>query len=81
MDPIQQLTQFMGYPAVSGRSQQAVQIAQAIQAGQLSKQEAAELLEDLKTQNQIEGQANTLQEHLAFDQAITGLIMIVGATA
>ena len=81
MDPIQQLTQLMGYPVVSGRSQQAVQIAQAIQAGQLSKQEAAELLEDLKTQNQIEGQANTLQEHLAFDQAITGLIMIVGATA
>lgn len=81
MDPVQQLMSLMGYPVVGGRSQQAVQIAQAIQAGQLSKQEAAELLNDLKTQNDIEAQANTLQEHVAFDQALTGLITVVSGMA
>jgi polyhydroxyalkanoate synthesis regulator phasin len=81
MDPIQQLMSLAGYPTVGSRSQQAVQIAQAIQEGQISKQEAAELLEDLKTQNQIEAQANTLQEHVAFDQALSGLITIVSGMA
>jgi polyhydroxyalkanoate synthesis regulator phasin len=81
MDPIQQLMSLAGYPQVGGRSQQAVQIAQAIQAGQISKEEATELLGDLKTQNDIESQAIALQEHVAFDQALSGLLTIVSGMA
>lgn len=77
MDPLQQLSQLAGYPAVADASNQALQIAQAVQNRQLSPQEAQQLLEDLKTQNQIAAQANQLQEHLAFNDAMSGLIVLV----
>jgi polyhydroxyalkanoate synthesis regulator phasin len=77
VDPLQTLSQLAGYPAVADASNQALQIAQAVQQGQLNKQEAAQLLEDLKTQNQIAAGANALQEHLAFNDAMSGLILII----
>jgi hypothetical protein len=81
MDPIQQLIQLAGYPVVGASCAQAVQIAQAVQAGQISKDEATALLQDLKEQELIRQGANLLQEHIVFDQAMTGLITIVSSMA
>jgi|CryBogDrversion2_5_1035270.scaffolds.fasta_scaffold72486_1 polyhydroxyalkanoate synthesis regulator phasin len=81
MDPVQQLMQLMGYPVIGASSGQAVQIAQGVQSGQISKEEATQLLQDLQAQERINHGASQLQEHLVFDQAMSGLIMLVSAMA
>ena len=66
-----------GYPWAANRAQEALQISSAVHAGQMSKSEATELLQDLINTDALDKEANDFTTKTNLVNAITDLISVV----
>jgi polyhydroxyalkanoate synthesis regulator phasin len=67
------------HQTIAWAAQQTVAVIQNRQNGSLTAEDATALLEDLKTQVQIAMAADSVENKVLIDNAISGVISIVGA--
>jgi polyhydroxyalkanoate synthesis regulator phasin len=66
-----------GYPWAQDRAQEALQISSAVHAGQMTKAEATELLQDLVNTDALDKLANDFATKTKLVNAINDLISVV----
>ncbi|MDE1830433.1 MAG: hypothetical protein KGI25_08930 [Thaumarchaeota archaeon] len=74
-----ELEQLLGcnYPWATNRAQQALQIKAAVEANQITKEQATELLQDLINTDQLDKEATDFSVKTQLVNAVTNLISIL----